>query len=188
MIELTGNSQEEDEEGDVVDDDNEDEEPAGDDWTTTDWDYVAEDQSERPAATNPGQIAEELRHLTRMLDVNDIVAVTCNICLCSRDSLTVLMDCGHLICRQCLDRQLRQICPHCRTAICRTTTILTSSINFVWNDDIQNEPEDDDDANLAGNRPADVPWQQQVVDDDHQFALQLQQAENGNALPGEELE
>lgn len=153
----------------------------GDGWTMSEWSVpetpaTATETGQQPA-TNPAQIAEELRHLTRRIDVMDLVTIVCSICLDEATTQRLLMDCGHILCSSCLRRQENDVCPTCRTPIGRTTPIQTGAFQLAWKVEVANAFGTRNiaaDSTADGTRPGDLTWTQQLEIDSENLARELE--------------
>lgn len=160
-----------------------------DNWTTSTWptpaqatspevDEATEDPLPDGKVTNPAQIAAQLRHLTRHIEVMDLVDIICAVCLEYKPTFDVNIACGHAICTDCfLEPNLKQ-CPLCRARLGRSTPLQINSLKMAWKEEIRNGYGT---ANLQqnhdqdGNRPADTTWTQRLNEESEALARELQQ-------------
>lgn len=133
--------------------------------------------------TDPREVADKLKHLTRFCEVNDLIEFSCNICSNVRTSFQVLTGCGHAFCSACIRPETRS-CFQCRGPIGTTVTMHTSSLNAVWKEEFR----DGNDANRvagndanrvadaeAGHRPADVGWAERLEQESEEIAREMQE-------------
>lgn len=148
------------------------------DWPVSDW--LQSDAEPQAANITPSHSTAQPLTGPRP-DVQDLVKVICIVCNKDPDYQEVLVDCGHIFCRDCVRRPEFAICPLCNTPKGRTSTIHVSTIMFAWKADITrgfvnpNQRPLHQDHALDGRRPGDETHSQELIRLSEELARTLEQ-------------
>jgi len=170
------------------------------DWFANDDDAAAAADVDPPARPSTPVNLEQLQHLLRRYDINNLAEPICKYCLEARPFMEVIVPCGHCMCSGCCN--LMDNCPECPQRppqrIIRTERIHAASMMLAWRSDQDlagnfaagvetNEPADpmaDEPADpMAGRRPADITEEEYMEQMNLEMAQELN-AENGNDNDG----
>jgi len=71
-------------------------------------------------------------------DPNDVTSIICTICLFPTSQQAVV-DCGHFLCKNCLDKLEYEECPMCRSPITTRKMVNFSTLTLAWKDDVDHQ-------------------------------------------------
>lgn len=135
-------------------------------------------RNQHPKSTTTATTQTESGLNSTLQNANDLVTPICICCYNNTPDQELLTNCGHLVCKTCLNRKTFKACPICRSNNLQHTTVHVSTLMLAWKNDASSS------YNTTRNQieaPAETTNRPGDISDSHydqQYAQQLQDEEN----------